>query len=181
MFTEEQKNQFDPILAWMHQILTLNYYYRWKIIDFGEQLSKRSREFIMAETTALRSMDDELVLKLCALDDDSSEFSFRAAAKQLRKTTSLSQAENKRLNVRLKKFRDSLTSLKTKARNKRIAHANQRALPVLDDLPPSGHHDTPIQHALALCDLLYGEAMRFTFRLGSQEPELDLRERFEAD
>jgi hypothetical protein len=74
---------------------------------------------------------------------------------------------------RLKKYRQLVNPMKTKARNYYLAHLSKSA-----EVP----HDRfvnvqkQVDEAINIFDMISGEEVRYVLRTGSQEPELDLRQ-----
>jgi hypothetical protein len=70
----------------------------------------------------LRAIENDLVVRVCRLDDDSkNQVSLRHAAKAVR-ATGVGDAEMKVIDARIKKFRQAINPLKTGARNQHIGH-----------------------------------------------------------
>jgi hypothetical protein len=107
-----------------------------------------------------RIMENDMVLRLCRLDeDDKSLHSFREALKAVRNL--IPEPEAQALDKRIKKYRQLINPLKTKARNYDLAHLAKGAKPNLDprfDLSPA------ITEAVAVLDEIVGEVQNYTFR-----------------
>ncbi len=179
MFTETLKNDFIPLKGEMYQLCLSLYSYRQKIDSLGERLGKSSRFFLLEEITALRAISNELIMQLCKLDEDKSKVSFHAAKKAIGKL-SAPEDQKKRLNESIKKFRASINAIKTKHRNRYIAHLTEDGYPDPFDLPDfkTDFHDL-ILEAYRVFVLIWGAEVRFGFKVGSKEPFLSFNEEFE--
>ncbi len=119
----------------------------------------------------LRVIENDLILRLCRLDDDDrTNHSLHEALRSVR--NSLPQAEATAIDKRLKKYRQLINPLKTKARNYFLAHLSKAAVVPHD---PRGGLEKPIEEVVNIVDMLAGQPVRYFLRVGSQEPELDLR------
>lgn len=173
MLTQDLKTKYTPLKDEMYQLLIGAYTYNLKAQHLPERLRTNSRLFLLEEAIALRLMANEITLHLCKLDDDSSSFSFRSAFKDINKL-SLEQKAKDTLNSLLKEYRSSINELKVQHRNSYIAHRNSEDYPDLFDLPSY----TESFHALFrmahnLFKVIWGTDVKFSFKLGSQEREIN--------
>jgi hypothetical protein len=119
----------------------------------------------------LRVLENDLILRLCRLDDDDkTNHSLREGLRSVRK--SISQHDAAAIDKRLKHYRQLINPLKTKARNYFLAHMSKSALVPSD---PKGGLEEPIEEVVRIVDAIAGEPVRYVLKVGSQEPELDLK------
>ena len=120
-------------------------------------LGKMSREDLVLELALLESGTRDIIARLTALDDDGSgSRSFpNALAAMNREGLAARKAEE--LKAHVKAYRAAINDLKVNHRNSYISHVQEFAVNVLD--------------------ALMGRQVEYRFRVGSQEPELDLRAR----
>lgn len=177
---DELKCHFSPVQDEMYQLLLCAFCYNEKLENLADRLLSSSRRFLLEEMTALRHLSNGIILYMCNLDDDCSDWSLRAITKQLGKLSETAQAA-KRGGDLLKKYRANLNTFKTKHRNEFIAHRNGTEYPNPFQLPDyRGEFRELIQLALATLECLWGGSMDFGFKLGSQDlaivfkTELDL-------
>jgi hypothetical protein len=127
----------------------------------------------------IRVLENDLILRLCRLDDDDrTQHSLREALRSSR--SSLPSADAQSIDKRLKAYRRLVNPLKTKARNYYLAHLSKEAgVPkatdaneLLEDLQEQ------IGDVVDIVDLIAGEGepIKYILRAGPQERELDLRQ-----
>jgi hypothetical protein len=128
------------------------------------------------QTTVL---ENDLILRLCRLDDDDrTQHSLREALRSIR--GSLSNAEMRTIDKRLRAYRRFINPLKTKARNYYLAHLSKEVqIPKATDASELLENlQKQVAEAINIVDLIAGEGedIKYTLRVGSQERELDLRQ-----
>jgi|SRR5579859_2680015 len=127
----------------------------------------------------LRVLENDLILRLCRLDDDDkTQHSLREALRSIR--PSFSNAAAQAIDKRLTGYRRLINPLKTKARNYYLAHMSKavgvpkatEANELLANLP------NQITEVINIVDLIAGEGdpIKYILRVGSQELKLDLRQ-----
>ena len=114
------KKALAPVTSEMYQLLLCALCYEQKFEHLGERLQKESRLFLLEEMTALRHLSNGIVLHLCNLDDDTSNWSLYSLRKAVAKLSGHQDTVAKG-NKLLKKYRAALNKLKTKHRNQFIA------------------------------------------------------------
>lgn len=173
MFNKALKEEFASMRV---EILDLNvaaYFFIRKINRWAFLWKTTSREHILEELTALRYLENGLILHLTNLDDDRSNYSFRSAFKELNKTLKDDRIIAK-TKSKLKGFRGNLNNLKIEHRNKRIAHLNYDEDLTFDEFLDFENALLPlILEANEIGNLLWGEPIKVTFGLGSLEGILD--------
>jgi hypothetical protein len=175
MLSDQQKKDSASMRV---EILDLdvcaNFFIR-KINRFADLWQNTSRAFILEELTALRYLENGIILHLTNLDDEDSNYSFRAVQTAYNKSSKDSKAIND-LKETLKTFRKNLNLLKVKHRNSRIAHLNYDKDLQIDQFLNFGTVLLPvILEANAVADQLWGEKINVTFNLGSWEGILDFK------
>jgi hypothetical protein len=178
MLTETLKNDFIPLKGEMYQLCLSLYSYREKFNNLGERFQKSSRYFLLEEVTALRAISNEIIMHLCKLDEDKSKVSFHAAKKAINKLPGLVQ-EKRALNEAIKNFRNSINTIKTKHRNRYIAHLTEDGYPEPFELPDfKAEFQGIVKEAYKVFTLIWGADVNFGFKVGSQERFLNFNEEF---
>ena len=176
MLTEKQKEEFVALKV---EIIDLNIstaFYVEKINRWAYILKATTRKYMLEELTALRYLENGIILHLTNLDDDSSDFSFREVRKQLNRKNS-DQPGLEILSDALKRYRQSVNDLKVQHRNKRIAHLNSTCELDFDRFL---NFDTQLRpliiQANEIGDKIWGQRIPANFKLGSMEGILDFRQ-----
>ena len=140
-------------------------------------LGKMSREDLVLELALLESGTRDIIARLTALDDDGSgSRSFpNALAAMNREGLAARKAEE--LKAHVKAYRAAINDLKVNHRNSYISHVQEFAevLPRVLDKPV--RFEMAASLSVNVLDALMGRQVEYRFRVGSQEPELDLRAR----
>jgi AbiU2 len=126
----------------------------------------------------LRVLENDLILRLCRLDDDDrTKHSLREALRSIR--TSLSNAEAQAIDKRLTAYRRLINPLKIKARNYYLAHLSKEAeVPKATDFNEFLENlQQQVVEVINIFDMIAGEGepIKYVLHAGSQERELDLR------
>lgn len=181
MLTDTLKNDFVPLKGEMYQLCLSLYSYRSKFNNLGDRLQKSSRFFLLEEVTALRATSNEIIMHFCKLDEVKSKVSFHAAKKAINKL-SVEEEDKRTLNESIKRFRESINTIKTKHRNRFIAHLTEDGYPDPFDLPDftSEFHNL-VKEAYRVFILIWGAEVKFGFKVGSQEKFLSFNEEFELN
>lgn len=180
MLNIEQKEKFASLRVELIDLNILACFYVRKINRVGYLFKKSTRHYVLEEFTALRYMENGIILHLTNLDDDSSNFSFRKILKEVNKTIK-DPNEIKKLKEKLDAFRKNVNTLKVKHRNSRIAHLNSLTDLNLDEFLNFDTILKPlISEANDIGDFIWGEIIKYKFKLGSLEGILDFREIFET-
>lgn len=178
MLTETLKNEFIPLKGEMYQLCLSLYSYREKFDNLGERFRKSSRYFLLEEVTALRAISNEIIMHLCKLDEDKSKVSFHAAKKAIHKLPGLDH-DKLVLNQAIKSFRDSINAIKTKHRNRYIAHLTEDGYPEPFDLPDfTAEFQELVRETYKVFTIIWGAEVKFGFKVGSQERFLNFNEEF---
>ncbi|MEP4547940.1 MAG: hypothetical protein ABJ000_17290 [Saccharospirillum sp.] len=178
MLTESLKRDYIPLKGEMYQLCLSLYSYREKLDNLGDRFPEGSRFYLLEEITAIRAISSEVIMHFCKLDEDKSKVSFHAAKKDINKL-SVSDSDKKLLNEGLKDFRKSINSIKTKHRNRYIAHLTEDGYPDPFDLPNfETEFQELIREAYKVFVLIWGAEVKFGFKVGSQERFLDFNEEF---
>jgi hypothetical protein len=172
---EIDKATFDPVKSEMYQLLLCAFCYNQKLRNLGERLQKESRSFLLEEMTALRHLSNGIILHLCNLDDDGSNWSLRSLRRAVAKQPG-TQDTVARSNELLKRYRSALNKLKTTHRNEFIAHRNTDEYPNQFELPDyRTDFKYLLQIALSALECLWGAKIDFGFHLGSRDPTIDFK------
>ncbi|KQY26204.1 hypothetical protein [Rhizobium sp. Root482] len=169
-----QKEHFQPMKNELYQAYVAAWCFKRKIENLSHRLATETREFLLEELTSLRALANEVVLRLCNLDDDKSRFSFHAANKVLGQLSGVESVMKKKLADGVKDYRKIIGTLKTQHRNRYIAHLSGNHYPdaflvteMVDGI--SG----PLGAALDLISLIWGARLSFGFHLGSWDRTID--------
>lgn len=120
----------------------------------------------------LRAMENDIILRICRLDDDDkTTHSFREAMRSVR--SNFTDSEAKAVDQRLKDYRTLINPWKTKARNYWLAHLNKEAEAPWD---PRGGFEQSISTIVSIVDSISREEQVYTLRVASDIPELNLRQ-----
>ena len=180
MLTEEQKKEFSSLRVELIDLNILTCFYMRKINRIGYVFQNSTRHFMLEEFTALRYMENGLILHLTNLDDDSSTYSFRQILKATNQTYK-DQKGIKDFKKRIDSYRKNINELKVKHRNKRIAHLNYLEDLNLDRfLNFDTYLKSLISEANEIGDFIFGEKVIYRFKLGIYEGILNFREIFET-
>jgi hypothetical protein len=180
MLTEDQKKEFVSLRVEIIDLNIATYFFVEKINRWAYIFKTTSRKFLLEELTALRYLENAIILHLTNLDDDSSNFSFREVLKQLNKKNS-DQAGLRIITDGLKKYRQSINNLKVQHRNKRIAHLNSTNELNFDEFLNFDIELRPlITQANDIGDKIWGQRIKATFKLGSLEGIIDFRKQIET-
>jgi hypothetical protein len=130
----------------------------------------------------IRVLENDLILRLCRLDDDGgSKHSLRQALLSIR--TSLSGAEARAIDRRLTEYRRLINPLKTMARNYYLAHLSKAAeVPKATDFNEFlGNLQQQIAAVSNLIEMIVGggKPIKYVIRVGSKD--LDLRQELFPD
>jgi hypothetical protein len=171
MATKLETPELDALKLEILNLLIVYYVYRRTITERFPG-GAGTRYDLHAWWTHLRVMENDLVLRLCRLDeDDRTKHSFREALKSVR--SEIPEPNLKAIDSGIKRYRQLINPLKTKRRNYYLAHMAKGAQEPMD---PRGGLDQPILAVVELGDLIAGAAVSYHLRVGSQEPEIDLRD-----
>lgn len=180
MLTVEQKKEFASLRVELIDLNILVCFYIRKINRIGYLFQNSTRHFMLEEFTALRYMENGIILHLTNLDDDHSTYSFR----QILRITSKTYRDQKgirEIKEKFKSFRKNVNALKVKHRNNRIAHLNYLDDLNIDEFLNFDNYLKPlISEANEIGDLIWGEKIEYRFKLGTYEGILNFREIFET-
>lgn len=139
-------------------------------------LRTMSREDLAIEMVLLESATRDIVSRLAALDDEGKGVrSFQTVLKALRRE-GMAKAHADPLAAQVKAYRQIVNPLKVAHRNAYIAHVIDAVsvTPRIIDAPVDV--DSAALAAVNLLDTFSGKTIGYTFRVGSQELEINLRE-----
>lgn len=143
-------------------------------------LGKMSREDLVLELTLLESGTRDIVARLTALDDDSSGSRSFPNALAAMNRVGLEERRAEELKAQVKAYRRSVNDLKVNHRNSYISHVQEFAevVPRIVDKPV--RFEAAAALAVNVLDAFMERQVGYRFRIGSQEPEIDLRMRLSA-
>jgi hypothetical protein len=180
MFIDKQKEKYSSLKVELIDLNILSYFYIRKINRLGYLFQKTSRHYLFEELSALRCMENGLILHLTNLDDDNSKFSFRVISKEINKTIK-DQTKIKELKSNLTTYRKNVNTLKTQHRNKRIAHINYSEDLNIDEFLNFNAYMKPlISEANKIGDFIFGQRIEYIMKLGTHEGVLNFRDNFES-
>lgn len=139
-------------------------------------LRTMGREDFAIEMVLLESATRDIVSRLAAFDDEAKGVrSFQTALKALRRE-GMAKTKAAPLETQAKAYRQIINPLKVAHRNAYIAHVTDAAsvIPRIIDNPVD--INPAVSAAVDLLDAFSGETIGYTFRVGSQEAEINLRE-----
>lgn len=172
---EKMKVRFSPVKSEMYQLLLTTYCYERKLGSLGDRLKNESREFLLEEVTALRHLSNGIILHICNLEDDRSDWSMRAMTKTMGKIKDYAHRTKECTDI-LKRYRAQINEFKTKHRNQFIAHRSGENYPDPFDLPDyRTEFREIIQTALSALQCIWGGSMDFGFHLGSRDRTIDFK------
>ena len=172
---EKLKTQFAPVKSEMYQLLLSAYCYERKFEGLTERLKNESREFLLEEVTSLRHLSNGMILHICNLDDDRSDWSMRSITKSMGKIGEYA-SRTKECTDLLKRYRAQINDFKMRHRNQFIAHRNCEDYPDPFDLPDYRiEFREIIQTGLSALQCMWGSTLEFGFRLGSRDLTLDFK------
>ncbi|MFC1226669.1 hypothetical protein SAMN04488511_102307 [Pedobacter suwonensis] len=175
MLSEKLKVDFASMRVEILDLNVLAYFYVRKLNRLAHIIKTTTREYLLEEFTALRYMENGIILHLTNLDDDSSNFSFRTASAAFKRSTRDQKAQTQ-IHETLKTFRKNLNDVKVAHRNKRIAHLNYEKDLRFDEFLDFEKVLLPlINEANTIADEFWGEKINAKFRLGSLEGHIDFR------
>lgn len=179
MLTKEQKKEFSSLKVELIDLNILACLYIRKLNRIGYLFQNSTRHFMLEELTALRYMENGIILHLTNLDDDVSTYSFRQILKATNKTYK-DQTGIKELKKKFDTYRKNINVLKVKHRNARIAHLNYLEDLNIDVFLNFDSYLKPlIAEANEIGDFIFGEEIVYKFKLGTYEGILNFREIFE--
>ncbi len=132
---------------------------------------RTSRRDIFRWMVQLRTMENDMILRICRLDDDTDNHSLRRAAKSLKSIAP--EPDLQAASAAMKDYRSLINPLKVQFRNHLIAHLNKNVTRTSWD--PEGGLEQAISSAVNIVDLLSGRQVPYTLSVGSQERSIDLR------
>lgn len=177
MLNDSQKEHFHPLRSEVYYALLAAWTFKAKLEALSYRLQTMGRDFLLEELVSLRTLANEVVLRLCNIDDKKSDFSFHAARKSMDKTGQLKRTEVDELNKAITRYRSGLNELKVKHRNLYIAHLTGDFYPdpMLVTEMVKGY--TPsLREALDTLALIWGKHLSFGFHLGSRDRTIDFLE-----
>lgn len=168
----------DAVCNEINMLLIAYWNYKNTISDFGTVVPNRER--IMQLLFTIHVLENDLILRLCRLDeDDKSKQCFRQALKSVR--DDVADDIGKKIDKRIKAFRKKINPLKTTARNSYIAHLAKKG--AKEPIDPNGGQigssqnsfATLIQEAVEIVDDIAGQHMKYTLSVDSMQSPVDLR------
>jgi hypothetical protein len=173
----ESTTEVNAVVAECGNLLLVYFSYVETITRFDKKAATRVDLFRWR--IQIRVLENDLILRLCRLDDDDrTNHSLREALRSIR--TSLSNDEAQAIDKRLTAYRRFINPLKTKARNYYLAHLSKEFLiPKATDFNELlGNLQQQVAEVINIVDMIAGEGepIKYLLRAGSQERVLDLRQ-----
>jgi hypothetical protein len=182
MLSEAEKAQFSALKAELYQLLLSEWCYVRKFDALGHRIKKESRKFLLEEMQSLRVLSNDIILRLCNLDEDKSGYSLVGLRKYVFSKKKVDAKFTSDVNGMLKKYRSTINILKINHQNSYIAHLSGDDMPNLLDLPDLREtFIDPTRLAILACEKLWGAPLNFEFRLGSQDPTIHFQEELGID
>ncbi len=174
MLDASLKEQLDPMRTELYHAYLAAWCFKRKIESLSGRLEAEGREFLLEELTSLRALANEIVLRLCNLDDDKSRYSFHAANKILGPRPGVDPEMKIKLTDAITKYRKTIGTLKTQHRNRYIAHLSGDHYPDPFSVTEMVRGlSGPLGAALDLISLIWGSKQSFGFHLGSRDRTID--------
>ena len=145
--------------------------YKHLIACFENEINQGTRYDLVMKITRVRVVQHSLVMAICLLDEDGTSISLRTAYKSVRNNTT--ELEKRQIQQQLKDYRTLINPLKTKVRNKYLAHMQTGTRTPY--VPDTVDYRAEIRAALEVLDSIIGERRNYLLKVGSIEPEIDLR------
>jgi AbiU2 len=166
----EQTPEREAVQLESLNLLIMHHAYRETISRFNA--GKGTRWDLHFWLMQLRAMENDIILRICRLDDDdNTTHSFREALRSVR--SNFTDSEAKAVDQMVKDYRTLINPWKTKARNYWLAHLNKQAEAPWD---PQGGLEPSISMAMRVVDSISREKQIYTLRVASDIPELNLRQ-----
>lgn len=178
MIDTDLKDKYEPTKDAIFNTLLNIYSYRQKMKRLPEILKSGTRCIMIQEMTALRALFHCIILQLCILDDDISDYSFQKIKKDINKL-SMAQKEKNIISTSINEYREILTrsKIKTEHRNMYIAHMHNDIIPNVTNLPDYEKEvKFIVQKMLSTYSTIWGYEYKFILNVGSQEKQVDLVE-----
>lgn len=173
-----RKTEVEAVITECANLLIVYFSYVETIKRFTPKIATRID--LLSWRIHLRVMENDLILRLCRLDDDDkTNHSLREALRSVRNF--LSDAEARAIGKSLTKYRKVVNPLKTRARHYYLAHLSKTSdVPFATDshgIPGNFHKQ--ITEVVNIVDMIAGEGepIKYIMRVGSQEPQIDLRQK----
>ena len=164
--------EVDAIIGEVLHPLMIQWSYYEHIVKGFPNPSTTGREALYRWVITMRVMENDMILRLCRLDDeDRRNHSFREALKAVRGL--VPDGEAKVLDKRLRTYRANINPLKNKARNWCIAHLQKG---VEESLTPQFQLLRIIVEAVRIADGVAGERVEYTFQPSKHDPVIKLRD-----
>jgi hypothetical protein len=169
--------EVDAVLLECVNLLLVYFSYIETIRQFDKRAA--SRFDLFRWRIQIRVLENDLILRLCRLDDDDkTQHSLREALRSIR----ASIPDPGIIDKRLKEYRRLINPLKTKARNYYLAHLSKEAeVPKATDSNEQflKNLQQQVEEVTNIIDMIAndGEPIKYRIRAGSQELELDLRQK----
>ncbi|WP_128098770.1 hypothetical protein [Paracidovorax avenae] len=162
--------ELDSVSIECLNLLIVYYTYRETVKNYDPRVGTR---FDMHRWwVSLRALENDIILRLCRLDDDEkTNHSLREAMRSVRNGMPATLTSS--LDKRIKEYRQLINPLKTKARNHFLAHMSKVAEVSYD---PKGGLEEPIEAVINIVDAITGAPQEYFLSVGSQERKLNLRE-----
>lgn len=164
----------------------------WRSLEWlGETFKMESRMDLAFHLTQLRAVENDIIMRLCRLDEPASEAaSFRRARKSLQGRCA--EADLRTIDKAVDGYRKAINPVKNARRNREIAHrgssieefdpyATRWRSREIDGTVTDHATELPrlVQMAVATTDLIAGGPINLKFRPGSVESAVDLRQPLE--
>ncbi|MBV7439696.1 hypothetical protein [Aeromonas sp. sif2416] len=163
-------DELDAVASECLNLLIVYYTYREMANNYD--FSSGSRFDMHRWWVCLRTLENDIILRLCRLDDDDkNNHSLREAMRSVRED--IPTILSKSLDKKLKEYRQLINPLKIKSRNYFLAHMSKSALVQHD---PQGGLGKYIEAVINIFDSIAGIKQEYFLSVGSLEKKLNLRE-----
>lgn len=172
---EKLKNQFNPVINEMYQLLLSSYCCEKKLSHLSERLDIESEEILLEEALSLHQLANAIILHICRLDDDEGDWSIRVIAKSMEESNVYAE-RTEECNGILSKYRSQINNFKTKYQIQSTSLQSEGELPFPFDTPDYRNDLREIiQTALSSLQHVWGSSLEFGFYLGSKNPTVDFK------
>lgn len=164
--------EVEAIISEVLNLLIIHWTLYKHITDGFPNPQKFGRDALHRWIFTMRVMENDIVLRLCRLDDeDKTKHCLREALKAVRNVIPDSEAKN--LDKRIKTYRAIINPLKTQARNWCIAHLAKGAE---ESLTPRFQLLPVIVEVVGITDAIAAEQLEYTFHPSAHDCVIKLRD-----
>ena len=170
MATTTPEQELDAVRLETLNLLITFHVYRHAFTVFAESL-QRSRHHVYCGLVTIKALEHDLILRLCRLvDDKRTDHSLHRALLAVR--AGLGEQRARKIDRMLDDYHNTLKPLKER-RDEQIAHlAKLKAEP---GQPTEDIRADVIAQVVRIVDAICQSEICYSMKLGSQEPEVDVR------